>query len=88
MVRAMPFLWLTVPTRPDRSSDRVMLERNSIALLSTLAGGGKAASTTWLGRHAVAPKVRESSFWNVSHVDDAFEPGALNMRQSYVRSTT
>ena len=87
VIRALPFLWLSVPTRPDGSSDRGLLERNLIALLSTLAGGDEAASTTWLGRHAVAPKVRESSLWNVNHVDGAFEPSTLDVLQSYVRTT-
>jgi hypothetical protein len=87
VIRAMPFSWLSVPTRPDGSSDRGLLERNLIALLSTLAGGDEAASTTWLGRHAVAPKVRESSLWNVNHVDDAFEPSTLDVLQAYVRTT-
>lgn len=87
-IRAMPFLWMSVPTRPDRTSDRGMLERNSIALLSTLAGGAEAASPTWLGRNAVAPKVRESSLWNVNHVDDSFDPATLDVLVSYVRETT
>ena len=28
-IRAMPFLWLAVPTRPDGSSDRALIERNA-----------------------------------------------------------
>jgi hypothetical protein len=88
VIRGMPFLWLSVPTRPDGSSDRGMLERNAIALLSTLAGGVETADLAWLGRHAVAPKVRESSLWNVNHVDDAFEPSTVDLLQSYVRTTT
>jgi hypothetical protein len=87
MIREMPFLWLDVPTRPDGGSDRGLLERNTIALLSTLAGGSEAASPTWLGRHAIAPKVSGSSLWNVNHVDDAFEPSVLDLLQSYVRTT-
>lgn len=87
VIREMPFLWLSVPTRPDGSSDRGLLERNTIALLSTFAGGGEATSPTWLGRHALAPKVRESSLWNVNHVDDAFEPRVLELLHSYVRMT-
>lgn len=86
-IRAMPFLWLSVPTRPNRTSDRGMLERNLIALLSTLTGA-EAASATWLGRNAIAPKVRESSLWNVNHVDDSFDPGALDVLETYVRATT
>jgi hypothetical protein len=87
VIRRMPFLWLDVPTRPDGTSDRGLLERNSIALLSTLAGGDEAASLNWLGRHAVAPKVRESSLWNVNHVDEAFEARTLELLQSYARNT-
>lgn len=37
VIREMPFLWLGVPTRRDGSSDRGLLERNLISLLSTLA---------------------------------------------------
>lgn len=88
VIRGMPFLWLSVPTRPDGSSDRGFLERNSIAILSTLAGGEEVASPNWLGRHAVAPKVRESSLWNVNHVDDEFEPSSLDLLQAYTGTTT
>ena len=87
VIRAMPLLWLSVPTRPDGTSDRGLLERNLIALLSTLTGGGEEASPSWLGRDAVAPKVRGSSLWNVNHVDDAFEPRTLDLLQSYARTT-
>lgn len=87
VIREMPFMWLDVPTRSDGGSDRGLLERNTIALLSTLAGGSEAASPTWLGRNASAPKVSGSSLWNVNHVDDAFEPSVLDLLQSYVRTT-
>jgi hypothetical protein len=33
-IGSMTFLWLAVPSRPDGSSDRGLIERNSIALLS------------------------------------------------------
>jgi hypothetical protein len=38
-IGSMPFLWLAVPSHPDGSSDRGLIERNSIGLLSGLAGG-------------------------------------------------
>ena len=34
----MPFLWLAIPTRPDGSSDRALIERNTIAMLSCATG--------------------------------------------------
>lgn len=87
-IRAMPFLWLNVPTLPDGTSHRGFLERNLIALLSTLAGSTEGASSAWLGHHAVAPKVRASSLWNVNHVEEAFELIALDVLQSRVQRTT
>ena len=39
-IGSMPFLWLAVPTKPDGSSDRGIIERNSIALLSCLTQRG------------------------------------------------
>ena len=87
VIRAMPFLWLDVGTMPDSSSDRGFLERNLIALLSTLAGSSEGPSSQWLGHHAVAPKVRASSLWNVNHVDEAFDVALLDLLQSYVRAT-
>jgi hypothetical protein len=87
VIRAMPFLWLNVPTLPNSISDRGFLERNLIALLSTLTGSAEGASPEWLGHHAVAPKVRASSLWNVNHVDETFDPEVLDVLQSYVRAT-
>jgi hypothetical protein len=42
----------------------------------------------WLGHHAVAPKVRASSLWNVNHIDETFDPKVLDVLESYVWATT
>ena len=47
-IRAMPFLWLSVPDRADRG----YLESNSIALLSCLANGPDLPGASWLGHSA------------------------------------
>ena len=85
-IRAMPFLWLAVPTRDDNTSDRGFLERNTIALLTALAGAGEDASENWLGHHAVAPKVRASGLWNVNHVNDPFDHRALDLLEGHVEA--
>lgn len=82
---AMPFLWLSVPTRANGTSDRGLLERNSIALLSASAGSPEGPSSDWLGRNAQAAKVRASGLWNVNHVDDGFQHGALDLLAAYIR---
>jgi hypothetical protein len=72
-VRAMPFLWLTVPDMADRD----YIERNSIALLSCLTGGVDPPSASWLGHYSSSPEIRDSGLWNIDHVNDRYEPGFL-----------
>lgn len=78
-IRAMPFLWLAVPTRSDGSSDRGFIERNAIALLSCAAGGPGKPSSGWLGSHAASRKVRDSGLWNADHVEDSYDPAFLDV---------
>ena len=81
----MPFLWLPVEDSPGRASDRGLIERNSIALLS-LAGGANRdkPSPWWLGHRATNPKVRSSGLWNVNHVDEHYDPSFLSVLEHYV----
>ncbi len=76
---SMPFLWLAVPSHPDGSSDRGRIERNSIALLSCLAGGPDHPSASWLGHHATSTRILQSGLWNSNHVDEDYDPGFLQL---------
>jgi len=80
----MPFLWLSVPSRPDGGSDRGFIEANAIALLSMRTGGIDPASPTWLGNVAASEKVQTSGLWNVNHVDDSYDPSFLDLFEAYV----
>lgn len=79
-IGAMPFIWVPVPSRADRTSDRSLIERNCISLLSRAEN----PSSDWLGRHAVNPAIKRSGLWNVNHVDDPYTPGSLKLLESYV----
>jgi hypothetical protein len=76
-IRAMPFLWLAVPDRPNGDSDRGYIEKNSIALLSCRTGRVDRPSPGWLGHHANSEKIRQSALWNSNHVDDRYNPDFL-----------
>jgi len=79
-IRAMPFLWLAVPDRPDRAR----VERNSIALTSCLAQGQDQPSSGWLGRYAVRPEISQSGMWNIDHIRHQPEPGFLDLLSQLV----
>jgi hypothetical protein len=81
-IGAMPFLWLSVPEREDRR----YIERNSIGLLSCLAGGQDSPSAGWLGRDAIRLEIRESGLWNVQHVYDRYDPAFLQLLTRLVQS--
>ncbi|MGH3224350.1 MAG: DUF7664 domain-containing protein [Streptosporangiaceae bacterium] len=84
-IGAMPFLWLAVPDRPDGTSDRGYIERNSIALLSRLTGAADQPSTGWLGQDASSPRVRQSGLWNSDYVDDRYDSGFLQVLAALVK---
>jgi hypothetical protein len=74
----MPFLWVGVDDPPTPMSDRGVIERGAIALLSNLGRSPiDRASATWLGRHADRADVRDSGLWNVNHVRESSDGGFL-----------
>lgn len=86
-IRAMPFLWVAVPGPASKTSDRSVIESNSVGLLSNR---GKAAidppSSGWLGHDADRAAVRGSGMWNVDFVDNDYSPGFLDVLDHYVRA--
>jgi hypothetical protein len=69
----MPFVWLSIPGTTECGN----LERNSIALLSCLAGGLDQPSQDWLGRHAKRAVISGSGLWNVDHVTGHYNASLL-----------
>jgi hypothetical protein len=88
-IRSMPFLWIGIDDEPGPESDRGVIERNSIALLSNYA---KAAidppSAKWLGGQCSRERVRLCGLWNNKHVDKQYDPAFLLLLEHYVDSTT
>jgi hypothetical protein len=84
-IRAMPFLWIDVDDEPGPGSDRGLIERNSIALLSNyLHTSIDPASSDWLGRLCDRERVRKSGLWNNNHVDEEYDPRFLDVLEGYV----
>lgn len=84
----MPFLWLNVDDRPGPESDRDLIERNSIALLSGYRSpAADTPSPEWLGNSSDREPVRRSGLWNNRHVDAAYDPSFLDLMESWIEGS-
>jgi hypothetical protein len=72
----MPFLWLDVHDEPGSKSQRGVIERNAIALLSNYQRPAT-PSPGWLGNASNRSLVRGSGLWNQRHVEEAHDPAFL-----------
>jgi len=85
----MPFLWLNVDDAPGPESDRDLIERNSIALLSGYRSpAADSPSPEWLGNSSDRERVRRSGLWNNRHVDAAYDPSFLDLLEARIESSS
>ena len=76
----MPFLWLGVEDEPGPASQRGLIERNAIALLSGYREPAPdPPSTDWLGHLSDRERVRGSGLWNNNHVDEDYDSSFLEV---------
>ena len=88
LIRQMPFLWIGVDDDPAPHSDRGLIERNSIALLSNFRKLSlDPSSQSWLGQYCERERVRQSGLWNNNHVDETYDPTFLAALERYAMQT-
>ncbi len=79
-IRSMPFLWIAADDPPGPESNRAVIERNSVALLSNYAKNSlDPPSSHWLGSYSSHRKVKESGLWNNDYVNDRYESQFLDL---------
>lgn len=86
----MTVLALEITDEPGPKSQRAVIERNVIALLSNF---GKPAldspSAGWLGRQCPRARVQSSGLWNQNHVEESYDSGFLRiMHELIVKSSS
>lgn len=86
-VGAMTVLWVDVPDEPGPSSLRAIIERNAIALLSNRFAPIEPAGVDWLGIYSTRDGIRQSSLWNLNHVDQTYDPQFLDYLEAAVERT-
>ena len=81
----MPFLCLEVGDEPAPASERGLIERNAIALLSGFSERPPdASSAEWLGSLSDRDRVRRSGLWNNDHVGEKHTPAFLDVLERWV----
>lgn len=84
----MPFLWVTIEDDPGPRSQRGIVERNALALLSNYSGRPiDAPAPVWLGGDSSRERVRRSGLWNNNHVDEEYDPRFLDTLERAVQGT-
>jgi hypothetical protein len=87
-IRELPFLWVTVDDEPDKHSERAVIERNALGLLSNLERPTlDPRPDWWLGMHSQQQKVRQSGLWNVRDVDVKYDPDFLDLLERRIAET-
>jgi hypothetical protein len=81
------FTCVAVLDPSSKRSDRAYIERNAIALLSTVGRRVDPPSSDWLGLKSPHPEVRTSGLWNVDHVGRQVDPRFLEILETYVDAT-
>jgi hypothetical protein len=84
-IRAMPFLWVEIDDESGSSTDRGLIERNSIGLLSNYQQTPiDRPSPNWLGAFCDRERVQRSGLWNNNHVDEGYDPAFLTVFEQHV----
>lgn len=83
-IRAMPFLWIPVDDDTGPNSHRGVIERGSIALLSSRRQLIDPPSGNWLGAKSASELVRSSGLWNNKHVDEIYDSTFLDLLERYL----
>jgi hypothetical protein len=83
-IGTMSVVWIGIPDDAGPESDRAYLEKNAIALLSNQLAPIDAAGAQWLGRFSPRQQVRDSSLWNLNHVESVCDLDFLDKLESYV----
>jgi hypothetical protein len=84
---AMSVLWVSVPDDPSAQSERAVIERGAVALLSNGLSPVDQPSTNWLGSLTSQPDIHASGLWNLNFVRDRAEPSFLDKLEAAVDRT-
>lgn len=78
---------LDVDDLPSASSARAYIEKNSIALLSSLNSSFNFPTTNWLGNFSPRSEIVDSCLWNINYINASYDSGFMQIFEHYVDKT-
>lgn len=86
VIGAMSVLWVGIDDEAMPDSERGVIERGAIALLSNWKKEPiDIPSSVWLGRESNRERVRGSGLWNNNHVDESYTLRFLDVFERYIQ---
>jgi hypothetical protein len=76
-----------VPDEASPASERNIIERNAIALLSRDPQLDPIFPEGWPGAHSPRREIRESRLWKLNYVNDVYDPGFFTLLERSVAHT-
>jgi hypothetical protein len=77
-------LWVSVPDAPGVASDRALIERNAIALLSNQMRPVDGPSRRWLGCASQREEIRNCGLWNLDYTELTCDTRFLLVLESHI----
>lgn len=75
---------LDVDDLPSSTSARAYIEKNSIALISSLNSSFNFSTLNWLGAFSPRNEIRDSCLWNINYISSEYDPGFMQIFEQYV----
>ena len=78
---------LDVNDLPSSASARSFIEKNSIALLSSINSSFNFSTSNWLGNYSPRREIIDSCLWNINYINANYDNSFLKVFQKYSNET-
>lgn len=78
---------LDVDDMPSAISDRAYIEKNAIALLSSINSSFNFSTLNWLGNWSPRHEIKSSCLWNINYINSNYDLDFLQIFEQYIGKT-
>mgnify|MGYP004512993149 CR=1 FL=1 len=78
---------LDIDDMPCATSDRAYVEKNAIALLSSINSSFNFSTLNWLGNWNPRDEIKDSCLWNINYINSDYDSNFLDILEQYASKT-